>query len=218
MNVELIKSFKDSPVKLVAVSKTRSIEEIKALYDLGQKDFGENRVQELTSKIDQLPQDIIWHLIGHLQKNKIKYIAERVDWIHSVDSFKLLKKINAQAAKHDRVINVLFQFKIAQEDTKYGFDFDEFLDRINEIDISEYKHVNIAGVMGMASFVDDQAQVSNEFLELKRIYDVLKTTVFMNSEQFTEISMGMSGDYKIAIDIGSTMVRIGTLLFKKTSV
>lgn len=213
MNTELLKSFQASTVKLIAVSKTRSVEEIKELYDLGQKDFGENRVQELSAKISQLPQDISWHLIGHLQKNKVKYIASNVDWIHSVDSFTLLKKINAQAAKHDRKINILFQFKIAQEETKYGFDFEEFILKIKEIDLTEYQHVNISGVMGMASFVDDKDQVTNEFQELKRIFDRLKSTVFSSYPNFNDISMGMSGDYKIAIEQGSTMVRIGTLLF-----
>ena len=216
MNLKLLNTFKESPVKLIAVSKTRSVEQIKEFYDQGHKDFGENRVQELLSKVDHLPKDISWHLIGHLQKNKIKYIAGFIDWIHSVDSIKLLRKINNEAAKHDRKIKVLFQFKIAQEETKFGFDFKNFMEQAEDIDFGDFANVEFKGVMGMASFVNDETQVTGEFKKLKEIFDTLKSGKFEQYPEFTEISMGMSGDYDLAIEHGSTMVRIGTLLFKRS--
>lgn len=214
MNQALLNEFKSNPVKLVSVTKTRDVDEIAQLYELGFKDFGENRVQELLTKVDKLPEDISWHIIGHLQKNKVKYIGHIVDWIHSVDSFALLKKIDHQAKKHNRQIKILFQFKIAQEDTKYGFDLESFESEIKDLDLNELSNVKFCGVMGMASFVSDETQVENEFKSLKSIYNTLKTKHFSDFPEFKEISMGMSGDYKIAIQQGSTMVRIGSLIFK----
>ena len=213
MNIKLLDQFKNGKTRLVAVSKTRSVNDIKKLYDLGQRDFGENRVQELQSKVDKLPEDIKWHMIGHLQKNKVKYIAGYVDWIHSVDSFSLLQKINKEAEKNNRSINVLLQFKIAIEESKYGFDYDGFMTKAQTFDFQSLSHVNYRGVMGMASFVEDCDQIKSEFLQLKSIHEQLKEDIFSFEPRFSEISMGMSGDYELAISCGSTMVRIGTLLF-----
>ncbi|MBS1627135.1 MAG: YggS family pyridoxal phosphate-dependent enzyme [Bacteroidetes bacterium] len=191
---------------LVAVSKTKPVEDIKELYNLNQRDFGENYVQELVEKEAQLPKDIRWHFIGHLQSNKVKYIAQFVYLIHGVDSLNLLKEINKQAAKNNRIINCLLQVHIAQEETKFGFNESE-LHQLNTLE--EFKNVNICGLMGMASFTDDMQKVRREFENLKTIYNKLSTYHL----SFTTLSMGMSSDYKIAIEEGSTMVRIGSLLF-----
>ena len=199
--------------KLVAVSKTKSEEEIMELYDQGQRIFGENRVQELVQKAGSLPKDIQWHEIGHLQTNKVKYIASFVDTIHAVDSLKILKEINKQAGKHNRVINCLLQFKIAREETKFGLDLESAENLLQAIEESPKPNVRITGVMGMATFTDDMEQVREEFKTLKSIFDRLKAEWFSEDSSFREISMGMSGDYTIALEEGSTMVRIGTLLF-----
>ncbi len=194
---------------LVAVSKTKPVEDIQALYDLGQRDFGENYVQELVEKEVALPKDIHWHFIGHLQSNKVKYIAPFVYLIHGVDSFSLLKEINKQALKHNRIINCLLQVHLAKEETKFGFAEHE-LPELNEL--HELKNIKIVGLMGMASFSDDTILVSNEFKNLKRIFDTNAQLSTVNY-QLSTLSMGMSNDYKIALEDGSNMVRIGSLLF-----
>lgn len=194
-------------VTLVAVSKTKPAEDIKALYDLGQRDFGENYVQELTDKQLQLPPDIRWHFIGHLQSNKVKYIAPFVHLIHGVDSFKLLQEINKQAAKINRTIDVLLQVHIAEEETKFGMDEKELEEALSKS--SGLSHIRVRGLMGMASFTDDKNKVRNEFRYLKSLSDRLQTP----GSRFPTLSMGMSGDYTIAIEEGSNMVRIGSLLF-----
>jgi pyridoxal phosphate enzyme (YggS family) len=196
-------------VTLVAVSKTKTVEEIKEVYDLGQKDFGENYVQELTEKQSELPKDIRWHFIGHLQSNKVKQIAPFVHLIQSVDSLKLLQEINKQAKKINRVIDCLLQVHIAQEETKFGFDEHELMQILATIGDSPLANIRITGLMGMASFTDDMNKVRNEFRCLKSIFNELTT----HNSQLTTLSMGMSSDYQIAIEEGSTMVRIGSLIF-----
>lgn len=195
---------------LVAVSKTKPNEDVQALYDLGQRDFGENYVQELVDKETSLPRDIRWHFIGHLQSNKVKYIAPFVHLIHGVDSLKLLKEINKQAVKNNRVIDCLLQVHIAQEETKFGMDEAE----ITEVQacIGELPNVRVCGLMGMASFSEDVEKVRGEFRYLKGLYDKHNLST-MDHGPWTILSMGMSGDYAMAIEEGSTMVRIGSLLF-----
>lgn len=207
------KTLEASNTTLVAVSKTRSNEAILRLYEQGQAIFGENRVQELLQKYETLPKDIQWHLIGHLQTNKVKYIAPFVQTIHSVDSLKLLKEINKQAAKNERSIDCLLQMHIAKEDTKFGLNQEETIALLESAAYAEMKNIRITGVMGMATFTNDETQVRSEFRHLKSIFDELKNTFFSKNADFKHISMGMSGDYKIAIEEGSTMVRIGSLLF-----
>jgi pyridoxal phosphate enzyme (YggS family) len=197
-------------VTLVAVSKTKPVEDIKALYDLGQRDFGENYVQELIEKQPQLPPDIRWHYIGHLQSNKVKYIAPFVHLIHGVDSFKLLSEINKQAQKNNRIIDCLLQVHIAKEETKFGLDEKELDEMISQVRNSQMANVRICGLMGMASFTGNMEIVRNEFRYLKALF--AKQLQTLNSKLQT-LSMGMSSDYKIAIEEGSTMVRIGSLLF-----
>ena len=198
--------------KLVAVSKTKPVEDILKLYDEGQRIFGENRVQELVEKYDEMPKDIQWHIIGTLQKNKVKYIAPFVSLIHSIDSIDLLKTANKEAAKNDRVMDVLLQIRIAEEETKQGFEWDELLQDITKDVIDALHNVRVVGVMGMASFVDDKNQVQEEFSQLKHYFDILKKDIF-SEDSFKEISMGMSGDYEIALAQGATLVRIGSALF-----
>ena len=193
---------------LVAVSKTKPLEDIQALYDLGHRDFGENYVQELVEKANQLPKDTRWHFIGHLQTNKVKLIAPFVQLIHGVDSLKLLREINKEAGKAGRTIDCLLQVHIAEEETKFGFDEQELFNT-NWSELHELNNVRIVGLMGMASFSDDMNKVRKEFQDLKRIFDRLKT----NDYRLTTLSIGMSGDYKVAMEEGSTMVRIGSLLF-----
>ncbi len=198
---------------LVAVSKTKPNEAILRLYEQGQRIFGENRVQELTQKYETLPKDIEWHLIGHLQTNKVKYIAPFVQLIHSVDSLKLLQEIDKQAAKNDRTIDCLLQMYIADENTKFGLSEIEAFDLLDTNAYADMQHIRIVGVMGMATFTNDTTQVRNEFKQLKYIFKQFKQKYFAEKDYFKEISMGMSGDYRIAIEEGSTMVRIGSLLF-----
>jgi len=198
---------------LVAVSKTHPPERIMELYKMGQRDFGENRQPELVEKYEKLPKDIRWHFIGHLQSKKTKYIAPFVHMIHSVDSFKLLGEIHKQAARNERVIDCLLQFKIAKEESKYGLDAPTFREAFTEEALRDFKSVNIRGVMGMATFTDNMEQVRTEFKKLKDIFDELKLTRFAGQEDFNQLSMGMTGDYRVALEEGSTMVRIGTLLF-----
>ncbi len=199
--------------RLVAVTKTRTLDVIMELYNNGQRIFGENRVQELVEKEATLPKDIEWHMIGHLQSKKVKNIASFVDCIHSIDSVKLLKVVNKEASKHDRTIDVLLQFKIAEEESKYGFELETAKSFLNSDLFDELKNVRICGVMGMATFTNDETQVRQEFKNLKSIFDQLKKEHFEVDSNFKEISMGMSGDYLIALEEGSTMVRVGSLLF-----
>ena len=198
-------------VQLVAVSKTKPNEDIVELYGLGQRDFGENYVQELVDKAASLPGDINWHFIGHLQSNKVKYIAPFVHLVHGVDSEKLLQEINKQALKFNRVIACLLQVHIATEETKFGFDTDSINELIESGRLENYPNVIIKGLMGMASFSDDQSLVQNEFSQLHDLF--LQAQSKLNPSQFNILSMGMSGDYELAIKLGSNMVRIGSLLF-----
>ena len=210
---KIIQQLAPTHTKLIAVSKTHPPERVMELYNQGQRSFGENRVQELTAKYEALPKDIEWHLIGHLQSNKVKYIAPFVACIQSVDSGKLLEEIDKQAAKHDRVIDCLLQFHIAEEETKFGLDENEASELLQSPEFQALKNVRTTGVMGMATFTDDQVQVRREFRHLKQIFEDLKARFFQNQPSFKEISMGMSGDYEMAVEEGSTMVRVGTLLF-----
>lgn len=200
-------------VQLVAVSKTKPNEAIIEAYQAGQRVFGENKVQEMTEKYEALPKDIQWHLIGHLQTNKVKYIAPFVHMIHAVDSLKLLKEINKEAAKNDRVIDCLLQFHIASEETKFGLSFEEATELLESEDFILMENIRIAGVMGMASFVEDEEQVADEFRTLYNYFQIIKSHHFKFNPEFKEISMGMSGDYQIAVEEGSTMVRIGSTIF-----
>lgn len=207
-------------VTLVAVSKTRPAEDILELYDLGHRDFGENYVQELVTKSEQLPKDIRWHFIGHLQRNKVKYIAQFVHLIHGVDSFKLLDEINNQGIKQNRIIDCLIQVHIAIEETKFGFDEEELIPLADTISnyqmLNKANNVRICGLMGMASFTENMDKVRAEFKRLKRAFDKLLATRNNNLQtnfKLETLSMGMSNDYKVAIDEGSTMVRIGSLIF-----
>ena len=206
---DLIEELTSKKVTLVAVSKTKTTEEIKELYDLGQRDFGENYVQEIIDKQSRLPADIRWHFIGHLQTNKVKQLAPFVQLIHGVDSLKLLKEINKEGEKNGRVINCLFQIHIAQEETKFGFNEKELNEISGQLKNLKMANVQICGLMGMASFTDDMNKVRSEFRHLKSIFYELKT----HNSQLTTLSMGMSSDYKISIEEGSNMIRIGSLLF-----
>ncbi len=208
-----LRSAIPATVQLVAVSKTKPVKSIQEAYNAGQRIFGENRVQELTQKQPLLPSDIEWHLIGHLQKNKVKYIAPFINLIHSVDSFELLETINKEAAKCGRVISCLLQFHIAKEETKFGLSFEEADAIIHSEKFREMKNVKICGAMGMATLTEDESIVRKEFRELHGIFTTLKEQDFRASKDFKEISMGMSGDYKIAIEEGSTLVRIGSAIF-----
>jgi len=198
---------------LVAISKTKPEADILSLYEKGQLDFGENRVQELSEKATSLPGDIRWHFVGHLQRNKVKYIVPIVHLIHSVDSYRLLRAIDREAAKEERVIDCLLQFKIAREDSKYGFDLASARQMLDASEFPSLQHVRLRGVMGMATFTDDETIYRAEFQHLHRIFEELKSDYFADEASFRELSMGMSGDYAVALQEGSTMVRIGTLLF-----
>lgn len=207
-NYHNLKSRIPENVQLVAVSKTHPVEKIRQIYDLGQRVFGENKVQELVEKQPNLPQDIQWHLIGHLQTNKVKYIAGFVDTIQSVDSEKLLMEINRQAEKYNRVIKVLLQVKIAEEDTKFGMEISETKELFLKFLRGEFPNVEITGLMGMATFTDDQEQVKREFQFLKRLFDQLSL-----QKQLQTLSMGMSDDFPVAIECGATSVRVGSAIF-----
>jgi PLP dependent protein len=203
----------NAEVTLVAVSKTQPVNAIKQLYDRGQRIFGENKVQELLEKKPQLPPDIQWHLIGHLQKNKVRHILPHVALIHGVDSLALLQEINKEAKKINKVSKILLQIYVAKEETKFGLEIAEVLEIVKLYNAESYSHIKICGVMGMASFTDDKAQVQQEFAQLKNIFLELKSSITKDTALFKEVSMGMSGDYTIAVEQGSTMVRIGSLLF-----
>ena len=211
--ISLLKAKLPSSVSLVAVSKTKPVSDIKLAYNAGQRIFGENRVQEILSKKDLLPADINWHLIGHLQTNKVKYIVPFISMIQSVDSFKLLISIDSEAQKMNRVIDCLLQIHIAKEETKFGFSMCDLSDYLQKEDFTLFKNIRICGVMGMATFTSNTDQVSKEFAFLGNCFKSLKDNFFKSSIDFRQISMGMSGDYKLAIEEGSTMVRIGSLIF-----
>jgi hypothetical protein len=200
-------------VQLIAVSKTKPNSAILSAYNVGQRHFGENKVQELCDKWESLPKDIHWHIIGHLQTNKVKYIAPFIHLIHAVDSIKLLIEIDKQAKKHDRIISCLLQFYIAKEETKFGLSYSEATEILASAAYSSLENITIVGVMGMASFVEDEEQIVTEFNELEGIFKKLKETYFKNKDSFKEISMGMSGDYPLAIEAGSTMIRVGSTIF-----
>ncbi len=211
--LDILRTEIPSSVTLIAVSKTKPVSDIAVAYDAGQRHFGENKVQEMVEKAAQLPTDIKWHLIGHLQTNKVKYMAGFVHLIHGVDSLKLLVEINKQAAKVARIQDVLLQFHIAQEETKFGLNLSEAQDLLSSNTFEQLQHVRICGVMGMASFTTNQKQISQEFEHLVQIFKQLKEEFFKNQDHFKEISMGMSGDYPLAISKGSTMVRVGSKIF-----
>lgn len=207
-----IKSSLPSHVSLVAVSKTKPISSLMEAYDAGQRIFGENKIQEMTEKWEQMPKDIEWHMIGHVQTNKVKYMAEYVSLIHGVDSLKLLQEINKQAAKHNRVIDCLLQMYIAEEESKFGLDEKELEDILQSDEFKSLQNIKVTGLMGMATFTDSQTQIQKEFLKLKTIFDIYQKPT-TNNQQLTTLSMGMSGDYRLAIESGSTMVRIGSSIF-----
>ena len=206
-----------STVKVVAVSKTQSCETIQQAYDNGLRVFGENKPQELVKKYNTLPKDIEWHFIGHLQTNKVKYIVPFVELIHSVDSPKLLDAINKEAAKCNRQILCLLQVHIAEEETKFGFSVGELIEYLSTAKFREYTFIKIAGLMGMATYTNDKAKIRNEFRILHQTFDTLKKTIFANNPAFCQLSMGMSNDYEIAITEGSTIIRIGSLIFGERS-
>lgn len=210
---QILAQLAETNTRLVAVSKTKPVEQILDMYQQGQRIFGENRVQELVEKQAALPDDIEWHAIGHLQTNKVKYISPFVSLIHSVDSLKLLAEINKQAKRNERVIDCLLQIKIAAEDSKFGLSVKAAEALLDSDRYAQMENIRIVGVMGMATFTDDELQVRQEFKHLKRCFDSLKDKYFAQADSFREISMGMSGDYHIAQEEGSTMVRIGSLLF-----
>ncbi len=201
-------------VTLLAVSKTWPKEDIKQVYDAGCRDFGENKVQEMTQKFAELPQDIRWHQIGHLQTNKIKYMIPYVYMIHSIDSLKLLAEVNKQAAKHGRVVNCLLQIKVASEDTKFGFDDAELRELLASNSFAGFPNVRICGLMGMATNTDNEDEIRREFMEVKALFDYIRANYGSQvGEGFSQISMGMSGDYPLAIECGSTIVRVGSTIF-----
>jgi hypothetical protein len=213
-NIDFVKKQLPSEVKLIAVSKTHSAGLIKEAYNGGQRDFGENKVQELLTKYEELKElDIRWHLIGHLQTNKVKFIIPFIDLIHSVDSLKLLEEINKQSENISRITDCLLQFHIATEETKFGLDLKEAEDILNTSEFRCLKNIRVCGVMGMASFTDDLDIIRAEFKELRRIYNKLKEDFFKNDSSFCEISSGMSSDWDTAVIEGSTMIRVGSIIF-----
>lgn len=211
----LKKVLEDIPshVRLVAVSKTKPVEMLQQAYDAGQRDLGENKAQEMAAKQPNLPDDIHWHFIGHLQTNKVKYIAPYVYLIHAVDSLKLLKEINKQALKNDRVIDCLLEFHIAEEESKFGLTLGMAGEILKSDEFKDMKNVRICGVMGMATFTSNQDQIRREFNSLKKYFEALKDEFFIDKPEFKEVSMGMSGDYLLAIEEGATIVRIGSKIF-----
>jgi len=200
-------------VQLIAISKTKSNEDILEAYQAGQRIFGENQVQELTAKHEALPKDIQWHLVGHLQTNKVKYIADFISLIHSVDSLKLLQEINKHALKSDRIIDCLLQVYIADEDSKFGLDHAEVIELLRSEELQELKNIRICGLMGIASNTSNERIIKEEFYELKILFDGIKTTYFRKDSSFQILSMGMSSDYKLAIEQGANMVRLGSTIF-----
>ena len=211
-NLRHIKSQIPEHVTLVAVSKTKPISDLMEAYNAGQRIFGENKIQEMVEKYEQMPKDVEWHMIGHVQSNKVKYMAHFVSLVHGVDNLKLLKEINKQALKNNRIINCLLQIKIAEEDSKFGMTAMDAKEILQSKDFSELKNVCVVGVMGMATFTDNEAQINKEFKQLKSTFDELKPLKTYNFKPEI-ISMGMSDDYHLAIDCGSTMIRVGSSIF-----
>ncbi|MES2812806.1 MAG: YggS family pyridoxal phosphate-dependent enzyme [Bacteroidota bacterium] len=211
-NLNNIKSTLPEHVTLVAVSKTKPVSDLMEAYTAGQRIFGENKIQEMTEKWEVMPKDIEWHMIGHVQTNKVKFMAEYVSLIHGVDSLKLLEEINKQAKKHNRIINCLLQIHIAEEETKFGLDEKELEAILQSEELKQMTHISIIGLMGMATFTEDQNQIKKEFQYLKSIFDKTKSLSIVNC-QLSTLSMGMSGDYQLAIDCGSTMIRVGSSIF-----
>ncbi|TKS56151.1 YggS family pyridoxal phosphate-dependent enzyme [Mesohalobacter halotolerans] len=209
-NLKTIKDKLGDEITLVAVSKTKPNEDILEAYETGHRDFGENKIQEMTDKYEALPKDIRWHMIGHVQRNKVKYMAKYVHLIHAVDRLKLLKEINKRAKNEERVIQCLLQLKIAEEDSKFGLEKNDLLDILESDALKTYEHVKIVGLMGMATFTDDETQIHREFTQLENLYFDLK-----DKHNFTTLSMGMSGDYELALEHQNTMVRIGSKIFGK---
>lgn len=208
-NIENLKQELGENVTLVAISKTKPVSDIREAYEAGQIVFGENKIQEMLEKWEALPKNIEWHMVGHVQRNKVKYMAPFVSLIHAVDSLKLLKEINKEAEKHQRSIKCLIQIKIAEEESKFGITVEEAKEILNSEAYANMEYVKVTGLMGMATFTEDEEQVKNEFQHLKKVYDQLK----IDYPGFETLSMGMSGDYKLAIECGSNMVRIGSLIF-----
>lgn len=211
-NLNNIKTSLPEHVTLVAVSKTKPVSDLIQAYEAGQRIFGENKIQEMTDKWEEMPKDIQWHMIGHVQSNKVKFMAPFVNLIHGVDSLKLLHEINKQALKNNRVIDCLLQIYIAEEESKFGLDENELNELLSSSEFKEMKNIRILGLMGMATFTEDQNQIKKEFTHLKSIFDSIQTIQDENL-QLNTISMGMSGDYQLAIECGSTMVRIGSSIF-----
>jgi PLP dependent protein len=209
----IIAELSGTSCQLIAVSKTQPIERLQEAYDAGQRIFGENKAQELASKYEALPKDIEWHMIGHLQTNKVKYIAPFVSLIHSIDSIKLLEEVDKQAKKANRKISCLLQIHIAKEETKFGFDLDEIKELINSETLTNFSNVEIKGLMGMATFTENQEQIRNEFAVINNLFQSLKSQTLPANVEMKELSIGMSSDYKIAIEAGSTLVRVGTAIF-----
>lgn len=207
------KKLEESNCTLIAVSKTKPNQDILEAYQTGFRDFGENKIQELTRKSEELPKDIKWHMIGHLQRNKVKYIAPFVHLIHAVDSLKLLKEINKQAAKSNRIISCLLQIHIAQESTKFGMNEEELFELLQSDELKDLKNIKIKGLMGMATFTDYKEQVRGEFRSLKVLFEKAQKEIVQPNVALRELSMGMSGDYEIAIEEGSTMIRVGSAIF-----
>jgi len=212
-NIQSIRTHIPAHVRLVCVSKFNPNESIITAYETGERIFGESKVQELCEKHETLPQDIIWHFIGHLQTNKIKYLVPFVSLIHGVDSYKLLVEINKQAAKAGKTVNCLLQIHIAQEETKFGFSAEELFEMLEAGEWKALKNIRICGLMGMATYTEDREQIRSEFRRLKSIFDEVKENHFSNESSFCELSMGMSDDYQIAIEEGSTLVRVGSSIF-----
>lgn len=217
-NIDSIKRELPEKVRLVAVSKTKPNKDILEAYNAGHKIFGENKVQDLVQKYDELPKDIEWHFIGHPQTNKVKYIAPFIQLIHGVDSLKLLKTIDHEAKKNKRKIGCLLQFHIAEEETKFGLSLDDGRELLGSNDFKSLNNVIIDGVMGMATYTENIQQIRNEFKALKNIFNTLKNEYFSDAKNFTEISMGMSDDYHIAIEEGSTMIRVGSKIFGERNI
>jgi pyridoxal phosphate enzyme (YggS family) len=211
-NLVQIKSTIPEQVTLVAVSKTKPVSDLMQAYEAGQRIFGENKIQEMADKWEEMPKDIQWHMIGHVQSNKVKFMAPFVSLIHGVDSLKLLQEINKQALKNNRIIDCLLQIYIAEEETKFGLDENELNELLSSSELKEFKNIRILGLMGMATFTENQNQIKKEFTHLKSVFDSIQTIKNVNCK-FNTISMGMSGDYKLAIECGSTMVRIGSSIF-----
>ncbi|MCW9036445.1 YggS family pyridoxal phosphate-dependent enzyme [Altibacter sp.] len=207
-NITQFKKKIPTHVTLVAVSKTKTVSEIMEAYNTGQRVFGENKIQEMEAKWQEMPKDVQWHMIGHVQRNKVKYMAPFVSLIHAVDSERLLKEINKQAKKNDRVIDCLLQIKIAEEETKFGMEAEEALALLTSETTKNFRNIRVVGLMGMATFTEDEAQLTREFQQLKSFYDAHKERY-----EFHTLSMGMSGDYEIAIENGSTMIRVGSAIF-----